>query len=134
MSEEFTFGSAKELRPGRYVLIDDIPCRVVSVESSKPGKHGAAKLRITAMGIFNNQKKTLLCSSDAEIKVPVIKKFDAQVLSVSGSSAQLMNKETFEIFDISVPDDLKNSISEGKDVEVMEAMNQKAIIRVYKGE
>ncbi len=134
MADDFVFGEAKDLKPGRYVIIDGVPCRVVSVDVSKPGKHGAAKMRITAIGIFNNQKKTLLTPSDAEVKIPVIKKYDAQVISISGDSAQLMHKETYEMFDIAIPDELKGDIEEGKEVEVMEAMGQRTIIRVYKGD
>lgn len=130
--EDYIIGSAKDLKPGRYVLIDDIPCRVVSVDTSKPGKHGAAKMRITAIGIFNGQKKVLLTPSDAEVKIPVIKKYNAQVLAVMGETAQVMHKETYEVFDVYVPDEFRNEISEGKDVEIMEAMGQRAIIRVFK--
>lgn len=134
MSNDFIFGEAKNLKPGRYVIIDGIPCKVLSVDISKPGKHGAAKMRITAIGIFNNQKKTLLTGTSSEIKIPVIKKYDAQIISISGDSAQLMHKETYEIFDITIPDEFKEDVKEGKEVEVMEAMGQRKIIRVYKGD
>ncbi|MEW6329638.1 MAG: translation initiation factor IF-5A, partial [Candidatus Micrarchaeota archaeon] len=54
------FASAKELKVGKYVLIDGVPCRVVGIESSAPGKHGAAKMRVTAIGVFDGSKRTLL--------------------------------------------------------------------------
>jgi translation initiation factor 5A len=129
---EFNFGSAKDLKPGRYVIIDDIPCRVVSMDTSKPGKHGAAKMRIVAIGIFDGQKKNLLTSSDGDIHIPVINKFNAQVISLSGDTVQLMNKDTFEMFEAYVPEDLKADVVEGRDVEVMESMGRKAIVRVFK--
>ena len=129
---EFNFGSAKDLKPGRYVIIDDIPCRVVSMGTSKPGKHGAAKMRIVAIGIFDGQKKNLLTSSDGDIHIPVINKFNAQVISLSGDTVQLMNKESFEMFEAYVPEDLKADVVEGRDVEVMESMGRKAIVRVFK--
>ncbi|MCX6773841.1 MAG: translation initiation factor IF-5A [Candidatus Micrarchaeota archaeon] len=129
---EFNFGSAKDLKPGRYVIIDDIPCRVVSMDTSKPGKHGAAKMRIVAIGIFDGQKKNLLTSSDGDVHIPVINKFNAQVISLSGDTVQLMNKDTFEMFEAYVPEDLKADVIEGRDVEVMESMGRKAIVRVFK--
>jgi translation initiation factor 5A len=130
----FNFGSAKDLKPGRYVIIDDIPCRVVSIDISKPGKHGAAKMRIVAIGIFDGQKKNLLTSADGDIHVPIINKFNAQVISLSGDTVQLMNKDTLEMFEAYVPEDLKAEITEGVDVEVMESMGRKAIVRVFKGD
>jgi translation initiation factor 5A len=66
---EKVFAVAKDLKIGRYVLIDDVPCRVVEIESSKPGKHGAAKMRITAIGVFEGQKKTLLSPGDADVEI-----------------------------------------------------------------
>ena len=134
MSDDKIFGTAKELKPGKYVIIDGIPCRVVSVDISKPGKHGAAKMRIVAMGVFENVKKTLLTPSDAEVEIPIIKRKTAQVLSVSGNTAQVMDKQTYEIFDVVIPDEFKGQIEEGKDVELMEALGKRAIVRVFKGE
>ena len=37
----------KEIKVGRFVLIDGVPCKVVNIETSAPGKHGAAKMRVT---------------------------------------------------------------------------------------
>lgn len=130
---EKTFALAKDLKPGRYILIDDIPCKVVSMDISKPGKHGAAKVRITAIGIFDGEKKTWLGSADMEVESPVIKKLNAQVISISGESVQLMDKDTYEMFEITIPEEFKGQLEEGKDVEIMESMGRRAIVRVYKG-
>ncbi|MBI2584252.1 MAG: translation initiation factor IF-5A, partial [Candidatus Aenigmarchaeota archaeon] len=35
----------KSLKKGGYVIIDDVPCTVASLDISRPGKHGAAKAR-----------------------------------------------------------------------------------------
>lgn len=130
---EKTFAPAKDLKPGRYIIIDDIPCKVVDMDISKPGKHGAAKVRITAIGIFDGQKKTWLGSADMEVESPVIKKLNAQVISISGESVQLMDKETYEMFEVTIPEEFKGQLEGGKDVELMESMGRKAIVRVYKG-
>ena len=134
MSYEKNFGKAKELKPGKYVIIDDIPCRVVSIDVSKPGKHGAAKMRVVAMGMFENIKKTLLVPTDAEIEIPVIKRKNAQIVTINGDTAQVMDKETYEMYDVSIPDEFKGELEEGKDVEILEAMGRRSIVRVFKGE
>ena len=125
---------AKKLKVGRFVVIDDVPCKVVSIDMSKPGKHGAAKMRIVAIGIFDGQKKTLLAPSDASVQVPVIKKSTEQVISMEGNVAQVMDKDTYETYDVVVPEEFKGQVAEGKEVEVMEAMGAKAILRVFKSE
>ncbi len=39
----------RELKVNRYMVIDDEPCRIISIQMSKPGKHGEAKARIEAV-------------------------------------------------------------------------------------
>ncbi|MBU0586797.1 translation initiation factor IF-5A [Candidatus Micrarchaeota archaeon] len=129
MSEKI-FSSAKELKVGKYVLIDDIPCRIVDVESSKPGKHGAAKMRVTAMGIFDGQKKTLLTPSDQDVEVPIIERKNVQLMSISGKTAQVMDAESYEMYDIEVPDELIPNAAAGKEAEVLQAMGRRKMERI----
>ncbi|MEM0356730.1 MAG: translation initiation factor IF-5A [Candidatus Anstonellales archaeon] len=132
MEGEVIFATGKDLKVGKYVVIDGIPCRVVEIDVSKPGKHGAAKMRVTGIGLFGGEKKVLLIPADAEVQVPVIKKRTAQVISVLGDTAQVMDKETYETFDVFVPEEVKESVSEGKEVEIVEAMGQRQIVRTFK--
>ena len=93
-------GQVKDLKTGRYVLIDGVPCRVVEIQKSKPGKHGAAKARVTAIGIFDGSKKQLLKPVDANIEVPEVERKMAQVVADMGSTIQLMDMQTYETFEI----------------------------------
>jgi translation initiation factor 5A len=130
---EIQFATMKEVKVGRYVMIDGVPCKVVDVETSAPGKHGPAKMRVTGLGIFDGQKKTLLKSSDGTAEVPVIKKHKAQVVSVGDNSAQLMDSETFEVFEITTVGFEGGNLTAGSEVEVMEAMGRKALARLLSG-
>lgn len=130
MSGEKLFSEAKELKDGKYILIDDIPCRVVGIETSKPGKHGAAKMRVTAMGVFDGQKKTWLGPSDQDVEVPVIDRGNAQIVSLNGKVAQLMDTTTFETFELEVPEEMLKDAAPGKEVELLSAMGRRAIQRI----
>ena len=127
---EKAFMVAKELRDGRYVLIEDIPCRVVDIETSKSGKHGAAKMRVTGIGIFDGQKKTLLCPGDSDVEVPVIDRKNAQVMSVNGKTAQVMDVQTYEMYDIEIPEELLAKVAAGKEIEILEAMGRRKVERI----
>jgi len=127
--DDIQFATAKDIKIGRFLLIDGIPCKVVDIDISSPGKHGSAKMRITAIGIFDGQKKTLLAPAHAEVQVPVLKRLKAQVVSVTGESAQLMDGETYEVYDLKIPEELAGKLSAGSEVEVMEAMGKRAIAR-----
>ncbi len=133
MTDEITYGTMKDLKVGRFVMIDGIACRVVDIETSAPGKHGAAKMRITGIGIFDGQKKTLLKPSSGDIEVPVITKRKAQVVSVTDTTAQVMDLETYETSDLPIPDDMKGSVKAGSEIEIMDAQGRKAISRVMGG-
>ncbi|MGV8176508.1 MAG: translation initiation factor IF-5A [Candidatus Bilamarchaeaceae archaeon] len=130
MSGEKTFGTAKDLRKGSYVLIEDIPCKVVEIESSKPGKHGAAKMRITGIGIFEGQKKTLLSPGDADVEIPIIDRKTAQVMSVNGATAQVMDNQSYEMYDINIPEELVSKVASGMEIEIIESMGKRKVERV----
>ncbi|MHA1216500.1 MAG: translation initiation factor IF-5A, partial [Candidatus Thorarchaeota archaeon] len=70
---------AKTLKPGSYFIIDGEPCRVVSIEKSKPGKHGAAKANIVAIGFFDGRKRNAIMPADRMVDVPVIDKKSATI-------------------------------------------------------
>lgn len=130
MPEDITYMTMKEIKTGRFILIDGIPCRVVDIETSAPGKHGASKMRLTAIGVFDGAKRTLLKPSDADAEVPIINKKKAQVVSLGTGTVQLMDSETYETFETKIPDDLKDSIKPGAEVELITYGDNKAISRI----
>jgi len=106
----------KDLRPGSYVMIDGEPCKVVDIAKSKPGKHGAAKIRLEAIGIFDNKKRSLLKPASTEVPQPIIEKKRGQVISVSGDFIQLMDLEDYSTFEASVPEEFKGKLDSGMEV------------------
>ena len=128
VDEEKKFAQVGKLKPGNYVLIDGFPCKIMSFEKSKPGKHGAAKARIVAMGVFDNQKRNLLKSTGDEVEVPVINRSNGQVVAVMGDIVQVMDTETYVTFDVPKPKDI-SGLASGADVEYIQYGNNVKIIR-----
>jgi translation initiation factor 5A len=120
----------RELKEGRYVNIDDEPCKILSISTSKPGKHGEAKARIEAVGIFDGNKKSVVYPVKHKVTVPLIDKRQAQVVSITGNEAQLMDLETYEMFQLPIPEDIKDTLKAGGDVLYLVAMGRKKITRV----
>jgi len=116
----------RNLKKGNYVVIEGEPCKIIDYSSSKPGKHGAAKVRIIATSIFDGKKMQLLTSGDNKADVPMITRQAHQVLSVAGGVAQLMNVENYETLELPVPSGV--TLQEGSEVQVMEAMDRKVIM------
>lgn len=124
------FVTAKDLKEGRYVVIDDIPCKIVNIDSSKSGKHGAAKMRITGIGIFDGQKKTLLTPGDADLDVPVVERKNVQIISVSEKTAHVMDSQTYEMYDLEIPEEYLSQAEAGKEAELLESMGRRKIERI----
>lgn len=120
----------RQLREGGYVVIDDEPCEIISMSVSKPGKHGAAKARIDAIGIFDSQKRSIVQPVTAKIYVPIVERKRAQVISVTGNIAQLMDMETYETFELEIPEELKDKIEPGKEVMYLESLGKRKIERM----
>ncbi len=108
----------KLLKPGGFVIIDDVPCRVDNVQISKPGKHGGAKARLSAVGLFDNQKRIIVKPGDARVDVPVIEKKNMQVIAIIGNNVQLMDLQDYSTREIAVPEELKGQLTEGDEVLV----------------
>jgi len=106
----------KDLKPGSYVMVDNEPCKVLSITKSKPGKHGSAKAKVETMGLFDNKKRMIMKPASATVVVPLIEKKKAQVLSTSGDIAQLMDMEDYSTFEAKVPGEMKSSVQPGNEI------------------
>jgi translation initiation factor 5A len=120
-----------ELKEGSFVVIDGIPCRVVSTDKSKTGKHGSAKVRIVAMGIFDDVKRNLLAPADQRVDVPMVEKRSAQVIAIMPDTVQLMDLATYETFEIRKPkeQEMVSKLASGVEVEYWDILNEKHIVR-----
>ena len=125
---EKKFVKISQLKENSYVLIDDIACRINSIDKSKPGKHGSTKARIVATGIFHNTKKGLLQPTSADAQVPIIEKGTAQVVAVMGNILQLMDTTSYENFTADLPSELKGLLS-GDEVEYIKYGEDAKVIR-----
>ncbi len=117
----------KTLKEGKFVIIDDEPCTIVSVQHSKPGKHGAAKARIDAIGLFDGQKRSIVNPVDAKVYVPIVERKNAQVLSISGDVAQLMDTADYSTFELKIPDELKEKVRQGEEISYISSMGKMKI-------
>ena len=117
----------RSLKEGRYVLIDDEPCVIKSMTHSKTGKHGSAKSRIDAIGIFDGTKRSIIAPVTEKIYVPIVDRKNGQVLSVSGDVVQIMDNADYSTLELKIPEDLKGKIVAGKDISYLISMGKMKI-------
>lgn len=121
----------KTLKPGRYLIIDDSPCKITKINHSKPGKHGGAKLNIEGVGVFDNRKRSLMKPASDKAEIPVINKQVAQVLTTVQEKVQLMDMESYETFEMPIPEDaeIKEIIQEGNEIIYIEWGGERRIMQ-----
>jgi translation initiation factor 5A len=98
---------------GRYVVVDGVASIVVDNTHSKPGKHGSAKSNLTAVGMLDGKKRNVVGPASQNIEVPLIEKKNAQILSVDNGKANVMDMESYQTFDLTIPEDMKDTATAG---------------------
>ncbi|MEY7848747.1 translation initiation factor IF-5A [Natrarchaeobius sp. A-rgal3] len=116
----------RDLQEGSYVMIDDAACKIDAYSTAKPGKHGSAKARVEARGVFDGKKRSFSQPVDAKIWVPIIERKQGQVVSVDGADMQVMDLETYETITMRIPDDV--DVSPDDEMEFLEMEDQRKII------
>ena len=134
MVDEKKLTSVGSLKKGSMVILDGAACRVTNTSTSRPGKHGHAKVRLEAVGIIDGKKREIVMPGHDNIEVPIVDKRNAQILSIHGDTANVMDLETYETFDMKIPEDLKNEVVEGANVLYWIILGQKVIKQIKTGE
>ncbi|WP_257298512.1 translation initiation factor IF-5A [Haloarchaeobius sp. FL176] len=117
----------RDLQEGSYVMIDDVACKINGYSTAKPGKHGSAKARVEAVGVFDGKKRSMSQPVDAKCWVPIIERKGGQVVSVESETvAQVMDLDTFETFSMSIPSDLE--LEPDDEIEYLELEDQRKIV------
>lgn len=127
---EKKLASIGSLKKGDTLIIDGAPCKITSMQTSRPGKHGHAKVNLMAVGLIDEKKRNLVMPGHDKVEVPIVEKKNAQVLSVSGKIANVMDSETYETFDMEIPEELQGQVTEGCQVLYWTLMGQKIIKQV----
>lgn len=117
----------RDLQEGNYVMIDDAACKIDAYSTAKPGKHGSAKARIEARGVFDDKKRSLSQPVDAKIRVPLIERKQGQVVSKeSDTVVQVMDLETFETITMEIPEDVE--VEPDDEIEFLEFEGQRKVL------
>ena len=129
MSRPAEVGSLKK---GYHIIIQNEPCKIVEYERSKPGKHGSAKARIVAIGIFDDAKRSIVSPVSAKVSIPIVEKRSGQIISMTEKSVQLMDLENYEIFFTEMPnvEEIKSKLSPGLEVEFWRILDRIKIMRL----
>jgi len=122
--------SVGSLQKGSYIVIDGVACKIVSTATSRPGKHGHAKVNMMATGILDGKKRNMVLPGHDNVDVPIIEKKTAQVLSINGNMANIMDSESYETLDLEIPEEMKDTCKEGVEILYWEILDSKVMKQV----
>lgn len=109
------------LRKNGYVVIKNRPCKIVEMSTSKTGKHGHAKIHLTALDIFNNRKLEDICPSTHNMLVPHVLRREYDCLDIDEDGfMDLIDQEGGCRQDLKI-----NDLCNVKSVEEVKAMIKK---------
>jgi translation initiation factor 5A len=118
-----------QIKSGSTILIDGVACVVKSNDLSKTGRHGHAKCRIEAVSILDGKKKVFIMGGHDRLECPMIIKENGQILSVIGDKASIMDMKSYETIELTIPEELKDKINDGDQVEYWDVEGVKMIKR-----
>ncbi len=113
-----------DLKVGSYVILENEPCKIKKIERSAPGKHGHAKYRIMAEGLFDKRTRNLLKPGHTPFMAPDVVKKVGQVVSISGAVAQVMDLKTYEMMDLEIGD---KKVSAGEEITFWDIEGRKLL-------
>lgn len=118
----------RELQEGNYVIIDDAACKIDAYSTAKPGKHGSAKARVEARGVFDNKKRSFSQPVDAKVWVPIVDRKQGQVVAKESENVvQVMDLDTYETITIEIPDDV--SVEPDDEIEYLEWEGKRKVLQ-----
>jgi translation initiation factor 5A len=118
------------LKKGDTIIIDGSPCKIIDTATSRPGKHGHAKVNLMAVGLLDDKKRNLVLPGHDKVEAPIVEKKSAQILTISGNTASVMDMATYETFEMEIPEELKADAKEGKEILYWELMGTKVMKQV----
>ncbi|QDX40641.1 translation initiation factor IF-5A [Salarchaeum sp. JOR-1] len=117
----------RELQEGNYVIIDDAACKIDAYSTAKPGKHGSAKARVEARGVFDEKKRSFSQPVDAKVWVPIVNRKQGQVVAKESENVvQVMDLDTYETITMELPDEI--SVEPDDDIEYLEWEGKRKVL------
>jgi len=129
---------ASTIKKGSYMMVNDRPCKVEKISTSKPGKHGSAKCNFTCVDIFTGKKMEAISPAHATVNQPFVIRKEYQLSYIDGDALVLLDDNGEEKRDLDMPKEgeLAKTIKDKEElgiemiVTVISACSQEKVIEV----
>lgn len=135
------YKNALDVKNNDYMMIDNHPCKITDVKTSKTGKHGGCKCHFYGTDIFTDKKSQTLHMSSDKVSVPIVNKLDYQVYDIIEDEEKLICslldsdntiKGDIKTDDSSLINEIKKGFEADLDVivTVLSAMSEEKIVSI----
>lgn len=100
---EYDFVQTSTLKKGSHVLIKGQPCKIDSISTSKPGKHGSAKCHIIAKNIFTQKKLEMISQAHAQEMAPIVTRTQYTLSCIEDGYLSMIDDDNEIRDDLAVP-------------------------------
>jgi translation initiation factor 5A len=142
MSDSLTYPQkASACRKGSYLMIDNHPCKIIEMSTSKTGKHGHAKCKFMAKDIFDQSQHEFVQTSTHNVDIPNVSRKEYQLSDIDEEGYLSLLDDNAEMrSDLQLPDNIELSDNirkifdneEDCAVTVLSACDREMIIDVKK--
>ena len=131
---------AGDLKKGEHVVIRGRPCKIVSHETFKVGKHGHSKASIEGEDIFTGRKYELVCPASYPLPCPFVTKTEYMLIDIQeDGQLSLLDEDCEQRCDLDLPLEnneslaraIRGAFDNGKSLTLVahKAMGMEAIMR-----
>lgn len=73
---------ASSIKKGMYVMINEKTCKIVSITTSKTGKHGGMKVSLVGLDVFTQTKHIFMCAGHVALRAVDVRRNDYPLVAV----------------------------------------------------
>ena len=122
--------TATELKKGMYFLLNNQLVRVTKKEIVVYGTHSHSKLKIFYTDVKGSGEKFVNMKHEDKIEILDIIRKTGQVISKTDNSVQIMDMQSYETFDMKIPEELKDQVKENVTVAYWVILDDKVMKEV----
>jgi len=82
---------------------------------------------VDALGLFDNRRRSIVKPGDNSVDVPILEKKRCQVVSITGSKAQIMDMGDFSVYELDIPEERREKIKQGEEIDYFEIEGVKTL-------
>ena len=71
-----------DIKIGKYIVVNDRPCKIIKMDFSKPGRHGPGKKRVRCIDLLTDKKSDSTFNHSSQIDVPLISKEKVTIIDM----------------------------------------------------